>query len=122
MRKSRKEINMFSEVFKSKNKVLIPFIMGGVPSVDESFNLAIAMIEEGAKILELGVPFSDPSADGEVLQRAADLALLNHVTLGDVLSLAKKINRAHPEVPIVLFTYLNPVLAITIGSITIFSP
>jgi tryptophan synthase alpha chain len=102
---------MFKETFGKNKKVLIPFIMAGVPGLDESYQLAVAMIEEGAKILELGVPFSDPSADGEVLQRAAEVALHNNVTLIDVINLSKRINQRFPKVPIVLFTYLNPLLA-----------
>lgn len=97
-------------MFKDK-KVLIPFIMGGFPSLDQSYEIAKAMIENGAGVLELGVPFSDPSADGATLQLAADLALKNNVTLVDILNLGKRIHRDYPQVPIVIFTYLNPLLA-----------
>lgn len=102
---------MFNEVFSRGKKVLVPYLTAGVPSMDESLRLATAMIESGAGILELGVPFSDPSADGVVLQQAAEVALKNKVTLSDVLGLARKIHDRHPQVPIVLFTYLNPILA-----------
>jgi tryptophan synthase alpha chain len=106
------KMKIFSDVFSTHKKVLIPFIMAGVPSLNESEDLATALIEEGAKILELGVPFSDPSADGVVLQHASEVALKNAVTLKNVLELAKKISHKHPSVPIVLFTYLNPILAL----------
>jgi len=102
---------MFNKVFGKNKKVLIPFIMAGAPSLEDSYQLAVAMIEEGAGILELGVPFSDPSADGEILQKAADIALKNNVTLMDVFKLSERIKKRFPEVPIVLFTYLNPLLA-----------
>lgn len=102
---------MFNKTFSKNKKILIPFIMAGAPSLEQSYQLAIAMLEEGAGILELGVPFSDPSADGEVLQKAADVALKNKVTLLDVFNLTKRIKQKFPDVPIVLFTYLNPLLA-----------
>lgn len=102
---------MFKKIFSKNKKVLIPFIMAGAPSLEQSYQLAIAMLEEGAGILELGVPFSDPSADGEVLQKAADVALKNNVTLLDVFHLTKRIKQKFPDAPIVLFTYLNPLLA-----------
>jgi tryptophan synthase alpha chain len=102
---------MFKKTFAKNKKTLIPFIMAGAPSLEQSYHLAIAMLEEGAGILELGVPFSDPSADGEVLQKAADVALKNNVTLLDVFNLTKRIKQKFPDAPIVLFTYLNPLLA-----------
>ncbi|MDH4468970.1 MAG: tryptophan synthase subunit alpha [Bacteriovoracaceae bacterium] len=104
---------MFDEIFKAKlnEGILIPFLMGGVPSLSETEKLASTLIESGVTILELGVPFSDPGADGVVLQNAAEVALSNKVNLSDVLGLANKIHEKYPQVAIVIFTYLNPLLA-----------
>ena len=106
---------MFKQIFSFEKKVLIPYLTAGVPSLDETFSLACAMIESGAGVLELGVPFSDPSADGAVLQAAAHEALKNKINLVQVLGLAERIHKCHPKVPIVIFTYLNPLLAIGLG-------
>lgn len=93
------------------NKLLIPFLMAGVPSLTETEKIAEAMIKGGAQILELGVPFSDPSADGVVLQKASEVALKNNLTLKDVLQTAANIKEKFPDVGIVIFTYLNPILS-----------
>ncbi len=87
---------------------LIPYVTGGHPDLETSHRLIAALIAAGADIVELGVPFSDPIADGPVVQRSTHDALLAGVTAGDVLRLAA----AHSAtVPFVLLTYLNPVLA-----------
>lgn len=93
---------------KAKRAALIPYVTGGHPDLQTSHRLIAALITAGADIVELGVPFSDPIADGPVVQRSTHDALLAGVTTGDVLSLAA----AHSAtVPFVLLTYLNPVLA-----------
>jgi tryptophan synthase alpha chain len=102
---------MFNEIFKTHKKVLIPFLMAGVPSLTETEHLAEAMISGGAHILEIGVPFSDPGADGPILQKASEIALQQNVTLDEIFKCIKKIKAKHPHVAIVLFTYLNPILS-----------
>ncbi|HKW50435.1 MAG TPA: tryptophan synthase subunit alpha [Candidatus Eisenbacteria bacterium] len=87
----------------------IPYLTSGFPSVDESDRLASALCEEEADVLELGVPFSDPLADGPVIQRATQTALEAGVTLAHVLAQAKRLRTRH-ETPLVLMTYLNPVV------------
>jgi tryptophan synthase alpha chain len=94
-----------------KHKSLIPFLMAGVPTLHDTENLAGALIEGGASVLEIGVPFSDPGADGVVLQKAAEIALAQDVNLTQILQTIKKIKVRYPHVGIVLFTYLNPLLA-----------
>jgi tryptophan synthase alpha chain len=93
---------------KAGRAALIPYVTGGHPDLATSHRLLAALIAAGADIIELGVPFSDPIADGPVVQRSSHEALLAGVTAGDVLRLAA----AHSvTVPFVLLTYLNPVLA-----------
>jgi tryptophan synthase alpha chain len=90
-------------------KTLVAYLCVGDPSLDESVDLAIAAATAGADVLELGVPFSDPTADGPSIARAAQRAIRAGATLGGVLEVARKV-RAKVPTPIVLFTYYNPVL------------
>lgn len=89
------------------SKVLVPYITAGDPDLDTTRDLVLAAARAGADIVELGVPFSDPSADGPVLQRAAERALAGDTHLGKVLSLAATVS---PTIPLILFGYLNPFL------------
>jgi len=88
---------------------LIAYITAGDPSLETSARIVLAAAEAGADIIELGVPFSDPVADGPVIQRASERALRNGTTLAGVLELVRNL-RAHTDVPLVLFSYFNPVL------------
>src|SRR5437016_13483093 len=87
----------------------IPFITAGDPDIATTELLLIELATAGADIIELGVPFSDPVADGEVIQRASERALRNGVTLRDALACARNV-RQHIDVPIVLFSYFNPLM------------
>src|SRR6266403_780978 len=87
----------------------IPFIVAGDPDLATTELLLIELAAAGADIIELGVPFSDPVADGEVIQRASERALRNGVTLGDALACAARAKQ-RIDVPIVLFSYFNPLL------------
>jgi tryptophan synthase alpha chain len=97
----------FAKLQSEGQKAFIPYITAGDPSLDVTFELILALEKSGADIIELGVPFSDPIADGPVIQRATDRALLNGVTLKKVLQLGAKV-RQRSEIPIVLFSYFNP--------------
>ena len=88
----------------------IPYITAGDPTLDVTGDLVIALEEAGADIIEFGVPFSDPVADGVVNQEAAQRALKNNVSLHDIVGLVEKL-RSRTQMPLVLFTYYNPVLA-----------
>lgn len=90
-------------------KGLIAYICAGDPSLRRTKELVLGFEKVGVDVVELGVPFSDPIADGVVNQRAAERALRNHVSLADVISLVEDV-RKKSEIPIVLFTYVNPVL------------
>ncbi|MBX7060759.1 MAG: tryptophan synthase subunit alpha [Pyrinomonadaceae bacterium] len=87
----------------------IPFVTAGDPDDASSLEICKLLAERGASVIELGVPFSDPMADGVVIQRSSQRALENGVNLTRVLSLASKL-RASSDVPVVLFSYLNPIL------------
>ncbi len=91
--------------------VLIPYIAAGDPSLAMTVDIVDALVDAGADIIELGVPFSDPMADGPVVQRAAERALAQHVGLADVLALVAAFRRRDAKTPIVLMGYANPVEA-----------
>lgn len=88
---------------------LIPFITAGDPSIDCTRSLLPALERAGADVIELGVPFSDPIADGPVIQRASQRALRNRISLGDILETVSDV-RSLIEAPVVIFSYLNPLL------------
>lgn len=88
---------------------LIPYITAGYPSLDATVDIAVALADAGADILELGVPFSDPVADGPVIQRASEAALASGTTLEGCLDAARRI-ADRSTIPIVLFSYYNPLL------------
>ena len=89
---------------------LVVYLTAGDPSLDATRAIAIAALDAGADVIELGVPFSDPLADGPVIQRAMDRAVARKTRLKDVLALAKEIRAARSAAGLVIFTYLNPIL------------
>lgn len=97
----------FEELAKRDRKGFIPFVSAGDPNVETSKKIVLTLAENGVDIIELGVPFSDPMADGPTIQASSQRALENGVTLADVLSMSEDI-RTKTDVPIVLFSYLNP--------------
>ena len=101
----------FESLAKAKRKALIPYITAGDPHPSLTVPLMRALVEAGADILELGVPFSDPMADGPVVQRASERALRHGVGLSDVLSMVKDFRKADPATPVVLMGYANPLEA-----------
>jgi len=101
----------FDDLRRRGRKAFIPYITAGDPDLDTSGRLILELERRGADIIELGVPFSDPIADGPVIQRASERALKNAIGARDCLRLVKEI-RKESEIPIVLFSYLNPLLAL----------
>ncbi len=91
-----------------KQKVLVAYLCVGDPSVDESVDLALAAARSGADVLELGVPFSDPTADGPAIARASQRAIAHGGGLEATLRAAARVRAAAPDVPLVLFGYYNP--------------
>ena len=90
-------------------KALIPYLMAGFPHPDQSLALMHALVEGGADIIELGVPFSDPMADGPVIQEAGEEALRHHVGMAEVLAMVRAFRATDSHTPMVLMGYANPV-------------
>ncbi|MBB5340966.1 tryptophan synthase subunit alpha [Tunturiibacter gelidoferens] len=95
--------------FKKKPGI-VAYLTVGDPDLATTKDIALAAIDNGADVIELGVPFSDPLADGPVIQRASERAVARGVRLTDVLELAKQLRAARPTAGLVLFSYLNPVV------------
>jgi tryptophan synthase alpha chain len=100
---------MFDNLKRDGRKAFVAYLTAGDPSPDRTASLVEALVRGGADLIELGVPFSDPIADGPVIQRAGDRALKAGTSLKIVLDIAVQIRR-QSEVPLLLFTYLNPVM------------
>src|SRR5256712_12100711 len=99
----------FGQLKADHGKAFIPYLTAGDPSLEMTLELVLALEKAGADLIEVGVPFSDPIADGPVIQRATDRALRNGVTLQKVLKLGENV-RKKSEIPLVLFSYFNPLL------------
>jgi tryptophan synthase alpha chain len=98
------------ETLKSEGRqAFIPYVTAGDPTLEITAEIILGLETSGADIIELGVPFSDPIADGPVIQRATERALGQHMSLRKVLQLAKDIRR-QSQIPLVLFSYYNPIL------------
>jgi tryptophan synthase alpha chain len=98
----------FAELRAANRRALIPYITAGHPSADRTVELLHALEESGADVIELGLPFSDPMADGPVIQASSQMALDHGMNLDRLLDL---VSRAKIGIPLVLFSYLNPILA-----------
>src|SRR5580698_7174841 len=97
-------VRRFRELAQAGELGLIAYITAGDPSLDATEKIVLAAAEAGADVIELGVPFSDPVADGPTIQRASDRAVRRGTTLADVIELVRRI-RVRSEVPLVLFSY-----------------
>ncbi|HWE84965.1 MAG TPA: tryptophan synthase subunit alpha [Terracidiphilus sp.] len=89
---------------------LVVYLTAGDPSLDATRRIAIAAIDAGADVIELGVPFSDPLADGPVIQRASERAVARGTRLSDVLAIARDIRAARADAGLIIFSYFNPIL------------
>lgn len=96
----------------AKKPGIVAYLTAGDPGLAETRDIALAAIDNGADVIELGVPFSDPVADGPVIQRASERAVARGVRLVDVLGVAKELHKARPSAGLVIFSYLNPLLRI----------
>jgi len=99
----------FERLAKANSRGLIAYITAGDPSPSRTVELVLALEKGGADIIELGVPFSDPIADGPVIQRAGERALRAGTTLAKVLDILRDLRRSS-QIPVIVFSYLNPVL------------
>jgi len=100
---------VFTALKNNGQRAFIPYITAGDPDLETTRNLLLALADAGADIIELGVPFSDPMADGPVIQRASERALIRPLGIREILPLVRQFRELR-EVPIVLFTYYNPLL------------
>jgi len=100
---------------KSENKkALIPFITAGDPNPDMTVKMLHALVDSGADMIEVGIPFSDPMADGPVIQRASERALANNVGIKKTIQLVKEFRKKDINTPVILMGYANPIEAIGI--------
>lgn len=99
----------FDSLRESGELGIVAYITAGDPTRRATHNFVLALAEAGADVIELGIPFSDPLADGPTIQRASERALKDHTTLAQVIDLVREIRKSS-EVPIVLFSYYNPIL------------
>ena len=99
----------FTALRQDAHTALIPFITAGDPEPEKTVPLMHALVRGGANIIELGVPFSDPMADGPVIQRASERALAHGTSLRDVIDMVAEFRRENSDTPVILMGYLNPI-------------
>ena len=99
----------FSSLKENQQKALVPFITAGDPSIQVSLTLMHTLVDAGANCIELGVPFSDPVADGPVIQRASERALAAGITTDDVFELVSRFRQEDDNTPVILMGYLNSI-------------
>ena len=102
-------VTRFDKVKAEGRAALVSYLMAGDPDLETSYQALCALRDNGADLIELGAPFTDPMADGPAIQKAALRALANKTTLNDVLALAKRFREEDQETPLILMGYANPV-------------
>ena len=107
----------FAALRESGELGIVAYITAGDPSLDATQKFVLALAEAGADVIELGIPFSDPLADGPTIQRASERALKSGTTLAQIIALVREIRKTS-EVPIVLFSYYNPILQMGLEKFT----
>ena len=98
----------FDKLHADGRQALIPYVTAGDPDLSTTAHILDALVEGGADVIELGMPFSDPMADGPVIQRAMERAIAKGASLERTLELARGFRERHPDTPLILFGYLNP--------------
>ena len=106
-------MNKIKRIFENKRKIFIAYIVCGDPDIKTTLALMRVLAESGVDIIELGMPFTDPIADGPVIQKSVERALQNNTSLNDVFSTVNSFKKSHPDVPVVLMGYLNPIENLT---------
>jgi tryptophan synthase alpha chain len=99
----------FEELKATQQKALVPFVTAGDPNADFTLSCMHGMVKAGASIIELGVPFSDPMADGPVIQRASERALAAGMSLKGVIGVVRRFRETNDTTPVILMGYLNPI-------------
>ena len=102
-------MNRIQKIFQNRTEKIIPFLTAGYPSKKDAINMVLAAEKSGAAMVELGMPFSDPLADGSVIQESSQKAIDNGVTINWILKTVSDI-RYQSEIPIALMGYINPIL------------
>jgi tryptophan synthase alpha chain len=102
-------VSCFQQLKANGKKALIPYMTAGDPNIETTLGLMHAVVANGADLIELGFPFSDPSADGPVVQRAIERSLAKKTRLKDVIDTVRKFRQTNTTTPVVLMGYLNPV-------------
>ncbi|RZD15134.1 MAG: tryptophan synthase subunit alpha [Candidatus Acidulodesulfobacterium ferriphilum] len=106
------KIDTFFNKLKAANRTaFIPFISIGDPDIETSFEIAKTLVNNGADMIELGFPFSDPMADGKVIQKSYERALKNIISMQDAFDFIKRL-KAYRDIPVIFFTYYNPVFVL----------
>src|SRR4051812_12326057 len=105
----------FERLRREGRKALIPYVTAGDPDLAATVPIMHAMVDAGADVIELGVPFSDPMADGPLIQRAGERALKHRTGLPQVLAMVKAFRGRNDRVPVVLMGYANPIEALGVG-------
>ncbi len=100
----------FNELKSANRGGFIPFIVAGDPNLQTTKSLILELAKQGASVIELGVPFSDPVADGVTIQAAAERALQNKISVKDILNIVSEVREEGNKTPIILFSYFNPIL------------
>ena len=102
--------NLISQVFKNKEKKLVTFVTGGDPDLDTSLEIIKTIINNGADIIEIGMPFSDPMADGPTIQLSSNRAISKGINLENIFTLAAEAKKIKSDLPIILMGYYNLIL------------
>lgn len=108
--------NTFQALKEKNKKALIPFFTAGDPHPNETVNLMNALVDSGADMIELGIPFSDPMADGPIIQRASERALKNNIGITATIKLAAEFRKSNKDTPLILMGYANPIEAIGVDN------
>jgi tryptophan synthase alpha chain len=103
-------MSKLSEVFKTKRKMVIPYVVAGFPDIETTEKTILALAEQGCQAIEIGIPFSDPVADGPAIQQASSIALSKGYKMADYLELIRRV-RSQSAIALIAMTYFNPVQA-----------
>ncbi len=102
-------MNRIQSLFKKSSEKLIPFFTAGYPQLESTVELVLSAVDAGADMIEIGIPYSDPQADGPIIQHSSQIALDNGITIKTIFSQVEKI-RKKTDIPIALMSYYNPIL------------
>jgi tryptophan synthase alpha chain len=100
----------------SRGKLFIPYVTAGFPSVEQTDNVLDILVENGADLIELGYPFSDPTADGPVIQESSQQAIRQGFTAADYFGILERFRARHPDVPLIVFSYYNPICRVGVDT------